>query len=63
MTMILFSHLIEVKTSTAPTFVSDIRAIRAFGLKVLKGYKIIHNHIFYQLEKKILVVCKITDFF
>ena len=39
--MIIFSHLIEFKTSTTPTFMSDIRAIRTFGLKVLRGYK---NH-------------------
>ena len=36
------SRLIEVKTflgNTVPTFMSDIRPIRAFGLGVLKGHK------------------------
>ena len=37
----LLSRLIEVKTLTVPTFMLDIRPIRAFGLGVLKGHK---NH-------------------
>ena len=38
----LLSCLIEVKTflgNTVPTFMSDIRPIRGFGLGVLKGRK------------------------
>ena len=38
----LLSHLIEVKTflsNTVPTFMSDIRPIRVFGLGVQKGHK------------------------